>query len=236
MSRLSTWLRERRETEVWRRGFDNRPPYWRILDRLRGERGIAHVFGDSHTMIYTALPHAVVHYILGVTMHRAGRDDAFFLDGAWFRFGRHSTLVMVFGEIDTRVHVGAVAERTGETVAAVAGDLVTRFLDAIDRRRDGRRVIVVAVVPPSETGHRGGDARYADWGTAEDRVAIGRLLNEALRSGCAARGFGFIDSNADYADERGLLRAELSDGDVHIGRHAAGPALDALKKAIRESP
>ena len=122
----------------------------------------------------------------------------------------------------------------GEPVAAVAGDLVTRFLDAIDRRRHGRRVIVAAVVPPSETGHRGGDARYADWGTAEDRVAIGRLLNEALRSGCAARGFGFVDSNADYADERGLLRAELSDGDVHIGRHAAGPALDALEKALRE--
>ena len=31
-----------------------------------------------------------------------------------------------------------------------------------------------------------------------------------------------------------VLRAELSDGDVHIGRHAAGPALDALKKALRE--
>jgi len=236
MSRLSVWLAKRRAEAGWRRGSDHRPAYRRLLDRLRGEAGRIHVFGDSHTMIYQGLPNATVHYIVGVTMHRAGRDDAFFLRGARYRFGRDAVLALVFGEIDTRVHIGAVAERTGVPVSAVVEDLAQRFLDAVDRNRAGRRVVVAAVVPPAETGHRGGDPRYADWGSAEDRVAIGSILNDVLRRGCASRGFGFADSRAAYADERGMLRDELSDGDVHIGHHAAGPALQALEDAIAALP
>jgi hypothetical protein len=237
LSRVSLWLAKKGLRNKWIKDRDRRGLLRRRVDVYRGESGIVHIFGDSHSRSYAAMPEAVVHHIELATMHRAGRDRAFFLRKMRWRMGRFAAVALVFGEIDVRVHIGRVAERTGRSIACVVDELATRFLDAVARHRRRRRIIVIAVTPPAAgtDGMPPALPDYPNWRMAIDRVPVTRLLNDALRNGCAARGFDFVECPADYAGPDGILRPEMSDGNVHIGREHTGPVIDALRKVLRSA-
>lgn len=235
MSRLSEWLVKKGLRNKWIRNRDRRSVLRRAADLCRGESGIVHIFGDSHTRFYTAMPEAIVHHIELVTMHRAGRDRAFFLRKMRWRMGRHATIALVFGEIDVRVHIGRIAEQTGTEASAIIDDVVRRFLDAADRHRHGRRLLVVGLVPPGRLSH-GFDPVHPDWRTAPERLPLTHLMNAALRRTCSERGFTFVACPDVYADAEGLLRPELSDGSIHIGEDHMDAAIAALRQAIVSEP
>jgi hypothetical protein len=66
----------------------------------------------------------------------------------------------------------------------------------------------------------------------EERVRLTQVINDTLRRASADRGHVFCNPYAHYADERGSLRPELSDGNVHIDRQAAGPLIAALQPML----
>jgi hypothetical protein len=234
LSRVSLWLARKGLRNKWIKDRDHRGLLRRAVDVYRGESGMVHVFGDSHSRSYASMPEAIVHHIELATMHRAGRDRAFFLRKMRWRMGRFAAVALVFGEIDVRVHIGRVAERTGRSIASVVEEMATRFLDAVARYRGRHRILVVAVTPPAAgtDGMPPALPDYPNWRMAIDRVPVTRALNDTLRSGCAARGFDFVECPADYAGPDGILRPEMSDGNVHIGSERTGPVIDALRYVL----
>jgi hypothetical protein len=214
---------------LWVRGVDRRSLLTALRDRMAGERGVVHVFGDSQSRIYVELEGAVVHTFIGVTMYRVGRDEAWFLKRLRWRLGANCTLLFVFGGVDARVHLGRIAEETGRPEAEVVQSAVDRYLDAIVQRGGRRLILVAGVMPP---GANEAIIPRRHWRTQDDRVRIVRLLNAALRKGCIERGLVFVDLFSPYADEFGRHRPErLSDG-IHLVKEARGPALAAVKDAL----
>jgi hypothetical protein len=202
----------------------------RLRDRLDGELEIAHVFGDSQSKTYFALERTVVRPLPGTTMHRVGRDEVWFLDGLQRRMGRRSTLVFVFGGIDARRHIGGIAEKNQQSFDAVVKELCERYLAAIARHHRGRLVVVVGVLPPA--ANEAISRPTGAWGTQEERAQIVRLLNQALATGCRARGFGFADVCALYSDERGYQLSGLSTDGVHLNPDVVGPLLEKVRAVI----
>jgi hypothetical protein len=221
------WLRRRQ----WRRGNDRRSLLEAYRQRRAGEPGVVHVFGDSQSAVYEGLPNVIVHRTGGVTMYRMGRDGVPFVQRLQKRLGHRSVLMFVFGGIDARLHVGRVAEENGCPVAEVIDELVDSFLTAIDAARQGRRVLVVGVLPPAPNDAIG--AEFGCWGTQEQRVAVARALNERLARRCADLGFGFVDHYDQYCDERGGQRPGLSADGVHLKREVRAPAIDGVRSALR---
>jgi hypothetical protein len=203
----------------------------RFLDRRLGEPGIVHVFGDSHSAVMRDAPGVVVHALPGTTMFRVGRDRAWFLHRTNRRVGRRSVLLLIFGEIDARAHIGRVAAEMSRPVPAVIEELVATYLDAVAAARRGRRVAICAVTPPA-TNEMAATADLPVFGTIDARLAITGLLNEALQRGAMVRGFLFCSPYDGYADGHGRLRPELSDGNVHIDRAAAGRIIAAVEAAL----
>jgi hypothetical protein len=130
-------------------------------------------------------------------------------------------LFLTFGEIDVRAHIARIAAESCRPVTAVIAELVAAYLDAVANARKGRPVAICAVTPPA-TNEMVAAGRLPMFGTVEERIGITRLLNEELERGAAARGFLFCNPYEGYSDELGRLRAEYSDGNVHIERLRAG--------------
>jgi hypothetical protein len=220
-------LRHIRLRPEWIKGIDTRSPAERLHDLRIGEPNIVHVFGDSQAYSYAQLPSVVVHALPGTTMHRVARDGAWFLRRLRRRMGQRSTLVFVFGGVDARRHIGRIAEESGQPIDMVAQRLVAGYLDSLAAERQGRRVIVVGVLPPAseESIH----AAFGSWGTQQQRATVSLALNMALADGCAARGFGFVDQSRDYADARGYLHAGLTYDGVHLTEEARRIAVENVR-------
>jgi hypothetical protein len=235
MSRLTAWYRgslkgyvERRR---WRAGVDSRPYWRRAVDRLNGEPGIVHFFGDSQTNSYLTLPNSVVRLLAGITMHRVGRDRAWFMNEVAWRVGSRAMLMFVFGGVDARVHIGRVAELKGWSVAQVVDDVVERYLTAIESFRRGREVVVLGILPPGSNEEIGRRPRPT-WGTQEARAEIITFLNRTLKDGCERRKFRFVDVGAPYADGRGFMPSGVTQDGIHLRPETAGPARSAVLEAL----
>jgi hypothetical protein len=165
-------------------------------------------------------------------MHRVGRDQAWFLRRTERSRGLHSSLFLLFGEIDVRVHLGRIAARDNVPVDMLVDDLVERYLDAIDHARSGRMVTICGIIPVATDEMIARTHWLPASGTSEERVVIARRLNQCLRAGCLARGFTYCEPYGRYADERGFLREELSDGNVHLSINHAGPMKAAVEQVF----
>lgn len=185
--------------------------------------------GDSHAGVLTGRPRTVVATLGPVTMHRAGRSgelDRLMAD--WvrrkrpiWRFGDRSlcrpsdVLVLHFGEIDVRCHIGGFVAG-GSDEDELLTDLADRFIVAVTAVRDryGCTVVVAAVVPPSVERE---DPEFPYVGGAEDRVRWTARLNELLGERARDAGLLLFSYNDEVAGPDGLLLVERSDGSVHIG-------------------
>jgi hypothetical protein len=189
------------------------------------------VFGDSQSKSYFPLTNSVVRELPGITMHRVGRDNAWFMRKIKRRLGRRSVLVFVFGGVDARIHIGRIAEQESQSVESVVNDLVNRYLTAVSTYQGGRRVLILGVLPPGSTEEIGHRSRPT-WSTQEARARIVVLLNRALREGCERRQFRFVDVGAKYADERGFMPLGITVDGIHLRPEHVGPALNLVTETV----
>ena len=193
------------------------------------------VFGDSHAQFcFDRILDAEIVWLGPVTMHRVGRDSAWFLDG-WQPRQPGSDIVFLFGEIDVRCHVGRISDQTGVPREKICADLAFNYLEAIVQRQPDLpcRHRVVCCVPPPADGAGLRNADFPVYGTWQDRANVTRHLNESLRRECASRNVLFLDFSADYSTPEGFLVPELSDGSVHIARRHAGAVLSGLEALLQ---
>jgi hypothetical protein len=230
MSRLSKWLQTRARASAALRGRDSRGRLRAFFERGLGEAGTVYVFGDSQTGVYEALPNAVVRTAYGGTMYGIGRDRAPLVHRLRGRMGRKATLMFVFGGVDARRHIGAIAEKTGRPLGAIIDDLVDAYLRAIDARRGRRPVLIVGVLPPA--ANESLRPKLPTWGEQAERIEIARRLNARLEAGCAGFGFGFVSHFDTYADEAGRQLPGTTYDGVHLVEGVRAPALAAVRAAL----
>jgi hypothetical protein len=191
------------------------------------------VIGDSHSLFcFCETAEASIFWLGPVLMHRIARDGLRSVLPRRCKLARFDALVLVFGEIDCRVHVTSIAKRDGKPVAAVVEDLAARFVSAIAdiQREFAKPIAICCVIPPMSTlalepGETQEEARRS-------QVGIRRLMNDRLRTFAAGRDIRFIDFYDDYAAETGELLPGMSDGVVHIGRGKTKPIVDATAATL----
>lgn len=204
-------------------------------------QGVIHVFGDSHASFcfsnqghlqeiersFFSYKHDntiyevpfVIHWLGPRTMYRVGRDGLFGLNIVHYGVQEGDVVVFIFGEIDVRVHIGRQCEDKGRDLDEIVDTLTSRYIHTLVQNKNLYNNIIfvlASVIPPAP--NRVSDTReYPVYGEVQDRVLIAKKLNANLKALAFKNGFLFLDIYSLYADEDGILRAELSDGHVHIG-------------------
>jgi hypothetical protein len=191
---------------------------------------VIHVFGDSHSREFEQIPGCVIHDMSPMTMHRVGRDHLESVDIRKENVFPGDVLIFVFGEIDMRCHIGKQRDEFNRDLNEVIQTLAGKYIQLIVRNRSfySNLSIVCSITPPSDRGFN--NLEYPFYGSLEDRIQIAKLLNGQLKSMCAQCGIEFLDVYHDHADEKGVLRVELSEDGVHIDR--SKPAL--IQKRLNE--
>lgn len=205
-----------------------------IRNRAVAKVGLA-VFGDSHAQFcFDRIKEAQINWLGPVTMHRVGRDGAWFLNG-WQPVEPGLDVVFIFGEIDVRCHIGRISDETSVSRQELCTQLVDRYLNALEMHRPALDIgrIVVSCVPPPADGAGLDNIDFPVYGTWADRAEITRLLNHSLREGCAARNVLFLDFLNDYSTPEGFIISDLSDGSVHIAKRHTGAVVAKLEALLQ---
>lgn len=190
------------------------------------------VVGDSHANEFSQTPHCKIHHISSCTMHRVGRDGLSIINLPAWGIEEGQVVIFAFGEIDARCHIGKQRDVFNRTTEEIIATLVQNYLNTILLNRlafNELTCVVYSVTPPTDIVF---NPQYPAYGSLIDRVEITKRLNHRLAQMCKEMGFHFLDVYNDYADAMGVLRVELSDGNVHINPEFSGPIIAKLSQLI----
>lgn len=185
-----------------------------------------HSIGDSHAdFTFRGVPGVMIHHLGPLTMKRAAHMDDYFLATGVREIDLcpDDVLIVSAGEGDVRCFLKPELDAKRITPEALLAPLVATYLDRLlALETNGARVGVLSITPPVTytTVHafrQINTYQFPPTGTDAERAEYTHVLNDLLRHGCQARGLLFVDTYSEYVDDDGMLIAEQSDGQVHIG-------------------
>lgn len=186
-----------------------------ILARLGGQP-LIHVIGDSHVQVFKGISK----YVL---IHRLGPSTA-------YNLGRKGStgdiLVLVFGEIDCRIHIYNQYEKNKRkfTISEWIDRTIASYGDVLEQLNGlGMNFAVYSVPPVGTAGNAYGHPHYA---TREIRGMITREFNQKLKLLCRQKGYKFLDIYSAVCDERGFMPEEYAFDDTHLNGKVAGLIVD----------
>lgn len=192
-----------------------------IRGKLWGKQ-IIHVIGDSHALAYRAWPPFVVHYMGPSTMHNLGKPNGtnrsvYKLNKALRRVRKDKDIiVLVFGEIDCRIHFYYQYKKQGEgrPIRRLIEETVGKFMALVaTMTKEGYKVVVQGVVGPGRETNKYG---YSEYAGEKERAEIYREFNRQLRESCIKNGILFIDLYRETVGGDGLVKKNLARDEVHI--------------------
>lgn len=184
------------------------------------------VVGDSHSREFKGIEECQIHWVGPVTMHRIGRDglDGFDLSS---QLQEAEAVVLVFGEIDVRCHIGKQVDRAQRSCEEAIDTLARNYIRTIlkNRERYQNLWIVYSVTPPID---HPSTPEFPFYGSLQQRAEYAELLNAKLDELCWLENIPFLDTYNFYALEDDTLDPSMSDGNVHINHIYNQPIREAL--------
>ena len=178
------------------------------------------VFGDSHAgkfggdarfkLVGPPAPTA-----WGLASEKA-RSESLFMLQMMLHFAKDGdTVLFVLGEIDCRVHIYRQSIIQKREANEIIFDVVERYGRVVKDVRDHNPVkVAVLDVPPAVKQPNVYMVDY--YGTRDQRAEIARRFNIVLRDWCEKNEICFIEIYDRLTDERGWLKDEYAEDEVHV--------------------
>ncbi len=201
--------------------------------RLTG-RPLVHVIGDSHAKVFRWRRPFIVHPIGAATAHNLPKTGSTTssnrkLFDAVSRIGPGDVAVLVFGEIDCRIHIYYQFKKNGErtSIGELIDDTVANYGLVMDRLAGlGVRFAVHGVPPATRVRNQ---YRYPFYAPPEVHCRINALFNERLKALCDRKGYPYIDVHSRFADDDGFVLQEYAADEIHLN----GRTVDHVRKELR---
>lgn len=210
------------------------------IDRLRGKSLSYTSIGDSHCACTYYAGYSTVVHLGPITMHRIGRDCDLaglivkkilhldfstsvpkFICDKLRRLLYSPNVVLFFGEIDCRAHIGRhINEDCPYTV--VCERLVASYLRSVKATSLSHpdvNFMTTTVVPPTSFM---GDPEMPTVGSSEQRVQYTRCVNKCFTDIQSKNNIVHIDYAKHIpVDNQGVMLSDFHDGTVHLHPHYA---------------
>jgi len=188
----------------------------------RQNRAIIHLIGDSHLRPFLFRTPFLLHHISQATAYNLNKDDSFSQSKKYLNSflptinKERDVLLLVFGEIDSRVHIYLQYEKKKRkrSIEDLIDNTVERYGQTIMRLKDAGFAVSVHGIPPAAEKDFESDLPFL--GSPEQRSEISRLFNEKLRGFCRKNCVPFIDMQSIAADEKGFMKKEYAADEVHL--------------------
>lgn len=166
------------------------------------------------------------HHLGPLLCYSFGKEKLGRCDISKYNIKNGDSVIFCLGEIDCRCHVHKHISEN-KTYQQIIDEIVAGYIEAIElniltAQVKLKHICIYNVVPPIEKYNTWENPDYPYLGTDEERKEYVLYFNSCLREKCKEKNYVFFDVYDKYADERGFLRKDLSDGNVHIGGGKSG--------------
>ncbi|MBM3149200.1 MAG: hypothetical protein FJ008_02070 [Chloroflexi bacterium] len=232
IQRRDSWLRKGLENSgsiyFFYRDVLFKYPFLRLFNvylilraKLQGT-SIIHVIGDSHAMPFVFKTPFVIHHISQATAYNLNKENSFsrskqHLHAFLQRINkRRDVLLLVFGEIDARVHIYSQYCKRNKAVniAEIIQATVEKYGETIKKLRDQGFAVCIHGIPPAARKNYTSSLPFT--GSTQERSQISTIFNRQLRNFCHDNAVAYIDVQTVSADDEGFISDEYAADDVHL--------------------
>jgi hypothetical protein len=212
-----------------------------MLEANMFNRAVIHVIGDSHLRPFVFKRPFSLHHISQATAYNLNKDNSFSQSKRYLNSflpamnKQRDVLLLVFGEIDARVHIYLQYEKNNEKISIerLIDATVEKYGETIRRLKDEGFAVCVHGIPPA--ARKDFESNLPFLGSPEQRSQISRDFNRKLGALCRRSGVTFIDMQSIAADENGFMKKEYAADEVHLNTRVVSFARDKIVDAFGSS-
>jgi hypothetical protein len=196
------------------------------------------VAGDSHIFTFKNKKPFIVHFMGSATMYNLCRKESStksnqkLFDLANRINKKKDVLMLVFGEIDCRIHIYYQYEKNNRKYAI--SELIEKTILNYGKVLKALRLMNVRFcvygIPPAS--RQANIYNFPFYATEEMRYKINKEFNDALREFCSINGYIYLDIYSEFSDENGFTLKEYLYDEVHLNRKICGIIKEKIRKAL----
>ena len=209
-----------------------------LLEARWFDRAIIHVIGDSHLKPFVFRSPFLLHHISQATAYNLNKDKSYSQSKKYLNSflpainKKRDVLLLVFGEIDARVHIYLQYEKNNKkiNIERLIETTVERYGETIGRLKNNGFAVCVHGLPPA--ARKDFESELPFLGSPEQRSEISRQFNNKLGDFCRKNGVLFIDMQMIAADEKGFIKKEYAADEVHLSGKVVPFARDRIAQTF----
>jgi len=201
---------------------------------------IVHMIGDSHVVPFTYRFPYLIHHISQATAHNLGKEKSFTRSSEYLKLfiskidKKRDVVMLVFGEIDARVHIYLQYGKSGRTksIDALVDDTVEKYGEVIGRIKEDGFAVCVHGIPPAASKEFITALPFS--GKPRERSEISRKFNRKLKKRCESLGVPYIDIQSIASDDHGFIKKYYLADEVHCNSRIVPFAGRVIKTAFKK--
>jgi len=210
---------------------------WFFLSKIFN-KPLVYIVGDSHTMSLRRHPWFVVKHIGACTAYKLASPNSTTNSNRKFwnfiqkmDFGKDK-LIMVFGEIDCRIHIynQYLKREKEESLEELIDNTINEYGKIMKELSSKGVDFYVLGIPPASTEEN--VYNYPNYAPLETRVYINKSFNKKLENYCNSRGYKFIDVYTPTVNLEGTMKEKFAFDKVHLNRKIQHFVDEALEVQI----
>jgi hypothetical protein len=202
--------------------------FYNALLRVRATilgKPIVHVIGDSHIKSYIFEDPFFIHHIDQATAYNLDKQKSTTRSKAKFEkiIGginqERDILLMVFGEIDARIHIYYQYEKNRRQleIKELIDRTIHKYGEILGRLVNAGYTVAVHGIPPA-TSIKINHFQYPYYGTPQQRSEISREFNTKLRAYCSRNNMLYIDVYSATVNRQGFIKKGFAEDDIHLNK------------------
>jgi len=201
---------------------------------------IVHTIGDSHVVPFTYRFPYLIHHISQATAYNLGKEKSFTRSSEYLkRFlskinKKRDVVMLVFGEIDARVHIYLQYGKSGRTVSLdmLVDNTVEKYGEVIGHIKNDGFAVCVHGIPPAASKEFITALPFS--GKPRERSEISRKFNQKLKEHCESLGVPYIDIQSIASDENGFIKKYYLADEVHCNSRIVPFTSRVIKEAFQK--
>ncbi|HNX81534.1 MAG TPA: radical SAM protein [Candidatus Omnitrophota bacterium] len=200
------------------------------------------VAGDSHIFTFKNKFPFIVHFLGSATMYNLNKEKSSTRSNEkLFAIARRintkrDILMLVFGEIDCRIHIYNQFEKNNRkySIPQLIQTTIAHYAQVLEKLTNQGIPFCVYGIPPASRQEN--FYKYPYYASMEERSKINKEFNTALKDFCKDKGYPYIDIYAYVTDENGFAKIEyLLPDTVHLKSSIAAFVDHAISRRIKHT-
>lgn len=197
-------------------------PYIAKTRALIFNEKIVHVIGDSHTQAFNLKYPFIVHHLGATTAYNLDKRGSTTNSREQLEKiaesidPKYESILLVFGEIDCRIHIYNQYRRLIKKVPIITmiRETIHRYGLAMNRLKKRKINFYVLSITPAST--QGNVFNYQYYATFKQRADIHKLFNEELSKYCLSHNYQYIDLYGEVVNKSGGIKHKYLLDEVHL--------------------